>query len=271
MLTEKEKWLFDLHGFLHLKKVISPEDVARMVELCDQWHALPDDQLPPPLHTYKDSHTKSSAARAIDHPEYADEVFQRAILNLEIMRVILALTDNCPKSLLVALTKNTSQSDDISFHGGVSGGIRNPANDYQAADGRVFATFLNAAVSLVDVPEGTGFVCIPGSHKSEFKKPEDVDIYDDPPTVFNVCPKAGDVVIFTEALCHGGRKWTHDEPRRTLFMRYSTAYASWSPTAGPLENHRDKISDEIYELKQNAGFQQRKRVVQRLLKELGEA
>ncbi|MDP6360661.1 MAG: hypothetical protein QF473_36450, partial [Planctomycetota bacterium] len=87
----------------------------------------------------------------------------------------------------------------------------------------------------------------------------------------NVCPKAGDAIIFTEALCHGGRRWTGDEPRRTLFMRYSTAYASWSPGAGPLEEHRDKIPDEIYELKQTAGFQHRKKVVQRLLDELGEA
>jgi hypothetical protein len=51
MLTEKEKWLFDLHGFLHLEGGIPPEDVARMVEPCDRWHALPDEELPPPANS----------------------------------------------------------------------------------------------------------------------------------------------------------------------------------------------------------------------------
>ena len=270
MLTEEEKWLFDLHGFLHLKNVIPPEDIARMVELCDRWHALPDEQLPPPLSSYKDASTKPTTARAIVHPEYADEVFQRAVLNREILRVVIELTSHCPKSLLVGLTRNTKDCEDIPFHGGFSGGLRNPANDYQAADGKVFATFLAAAVALVDVPRGSGFVCIPGSHKSEFNKPDDVNIYDGPPTVFNVCPSAGDVVIFTELLCHGGRKWKEDDPRRSLFMRYSTAYASWSPDAGPIEEHRDRISDELCELKQNASFRARKKVVRRVLEELGE-
>jgi hypothetical protein len=268
MLTEKEKWLFDLHGFLHLENAVPAEDLARMVELCDDWHSKEDSELPPPLGTYSDPSTKPTTARSINNIEYVDEVFQRLILNREIMRVVLALTDNCPKHLGCALTRNTKDSDDIPFHGGNSGSLRNPANDYQAADGRVFANFLNAAVALVDVPDGTGFVCIPGSHKSSFPKAEDVDIYCDPPTVVNLCPKAGDVVVFTEALCHGGRRWTEDDPRRSVFSRYSTSYASWSPGLGPIKEFKDRIPEEIYELKQIAGFQHRKKVVERLLGEL---
>jgi len=270
MLSEEEKWLFDLHGFLHLKNVVPAADIERMIELCDEWHSKDDSELPPPLRTYRDVNTKSATARSINLIEYVDEVFQRLILNRELMRVILALTDNCPKHLGSALTLNKKDSDEIPFHGGFGGGIRNPANDYQAANGKVFATFLNAAVSLVDIPQGTGFVCIPGSHKSEFAKPQDVTIYDEPPAVFNVCPKAGDAVIFTEALCHGGRRWTEDEPRRSVFVRHSTAYASWSPGDGPLEDYRHQIPEEIYELKETAGFRHRKKVVQRLLDEMGE-
>ncbi len=177
-------------------------------------------------------------------------------------------TDNCPQHVGTALTMNTRASDDLAFHGGVSGSIHHPANDYQAADGRVFATFLNAGVSLVDVPPGTGFVCIPGSHKSHFPKPEHVGIYDGPPTVDNVSVEAGDVVLFTEALCHGARKWTQDEPRRTVFVRYTTSYASWSPGSGPLEEFRDRISADLFELKQVASFRHRKKMVERLLREI---
>jgi len=271
MLTEEEKWLFDLHGYVVLKQAVPQEDIKRMVELCDAWHAVDDSELAPPLRTYRDVSTKPTTARSINNVQYADSVFQRLVLNRETVRAVLALTGNCPQLLSVALTRNTMASDDIPFHGGFSGGLRNPANDYQAADGRVFATFLNAGVSLVDVPPGTGFVCIPGSHKSNFPKPPHVNIYDDPPTVANVNVKAGDVVLFTEALCHGGRRWPLEDPRRTVFVRYGTSYASWSPGYGPIEAHRDKLSDDVYELLQMAGFQHRKRVVKRLLEEMGEA
>jgi ectoine hydroxylase-related dioxygenase (phytanoyl-CoA dioxygenase family) len=176
----------------------------------------------------------------------------------------------------IALTRNFQDSDDVPFHGGVVDhlpddiprGLHHPACAYQAIGDVIFANFLNAAVPLVDVPEGTGFVCIPGSHKAQFARPGDIDIYDDPPTVVNVCPKAGDVVLFTESLVHGGRRWTADYPRRTAFVRYSTSYASWSPRHAPFEEHKDKISEEIYELQQIQGFQSRKKVVDRLLAEL---
>jgi hypothetical protein len=268
-LTDQEKWFFDLTGYLVLRDAVPRDDVARMIDLCDRWHALPDEKLPPPLATYRDPSSKPTTARAICEVDYGDEVFQRLVLNREIMRVVLALTDNCPQLLNVALTRNTKESDDIPFHSGFEGGIRNPANDYQAANGRVFATFVNAAVSLVDVPEGSGFVCIPGTHKASFPYPKELGIYDGFPVV-NVPAKAGDVVVFTEALRHGGRKWTLDTPRRTVFVRYGTSYASWSPDHGPIEAYRDKVPVEVYELHQRCGFQARKAVVKRLLKELGE-
>lgn len=268
MLTDEEKWRFDLHGYLILKQAIDPKTIQYMVQLCDQWHAKSDNELPPPLNTYRDTNTKPTTPRSINQIEYVDPIFEDLILNKEIMRVVLALTDNCPQHVGTALTMNTKASDALAFHGGVSGGIHNPANDYQAADGRIFATFLNAGVSLVDVPPGTGFVCIPGSHKSHFPRPERINIYDGPPTVDNVSVNAGDVVLFTEALCHGARQWTEDEPRRTIFVRYTTSYASWSPGSGPLEEYRDRISEDLFELKQMASFNHPKKVVKRLLKEI---
>lgn len=269
MLTDYEKWHFDLMGYLVIRDAVPAEDVQRMVRLTEEWHSVPDEALPPPLESYRDTSTKSTTARAIGGVEYGDAVFQRLALNLEIMRRVLPLTGYCPQLLNIALTRNTIQSDAIPFHSGFTGGIQNPANSFQVANGNILATFLNAAVSLVDVPEGTGFVCIPGSHKSNFAKPDDLTIDDDPPHVVNIPAKAGDVVLFTEALCHGGRKWTEETPRRTAFVRYATAYASWSPGHAPIEEHRDKLSDEVYELSQMAGFSHRKTVVTRLLKDLG--
>lgn len=271
MLTENEKWFFDLQGYLVLKQVVPKEDIQRMRDLCDAWNLLPDSELPAPLRSYSAPGVSATTPRAINNVEYADEAFQRLTLNREIMRCVLALTGNCPQLLDVALTRNTTGSDDIPLHGGFSGGLRNPANDYQAADGKILATFLNAGVSLVDVPPGDGFVCIPGSHKSNFPMPDNINIYSEPPILHNVSVSAGDVVLFTEALCHGARKWKQPYARRTVFVRYCTAYASWSPNHAPIESHRDKLSEDVYELHQKAGFQERKRIVKQLLAEMGEA
>ena len=268
MLTEEEKWLFDLHGYLILRQVVTPQKVQRMVELCDTWHALDESELPPPLKSYHSS-VQPTNPRYLDHVEYGDELFDQLILNREVMRVVLAITDNCPQHMKSSLARTTKNEDAIGLHNGSHGGLRNPANDYQAADGRLFATFLNAALSLVDVPPGNGFVCIPGSHKSHFERPDDVDVFSPPPLVANVSLNAGDVVLFTELLCHGAFPWTMDDPRRTVFVRYSTSYASWMADVGPFEEHRDKISEEVYELKQRSDFQSRKKVVERLLEELG--
>ena len=71
--------------------------------------------------------------------------------------------------------------------------------------------------------------------------------------------------MFTENLRHGGRRWTGEEPRRTAFIRYCTSYASYSPGAAPIEEYRDRIPEDLYELKLTAGFQHRKKMVQRLL------
>jgi ectoine hydroxylase-related dioxygenase (phytanoyl-CoA dioxygenase family) len=121
-------------------------------------------------------------------------------------------------------------------------------------------------VSLVDVPAGAGgFVCVPGSHRSNFACPDGISLYDAAPVVHNVSVKAGDCVLFTELLRHGGRRWTLEEPRRTVFVRYSTSYASWSPGVGPIPEYRHMLSDDVAELMTMLGHQGCKRVVKQLL------
>ena len=85
--------------------------------------------------------------------------------------------------------------------------------------------------------------------------PRTISIYDGPPTVINVPVNAGDCVIFTEALYHGGRRWTEDYPRFTIFNRYID---KGSHSALPIENYKHLVSDEVYELEQPAVHGQQK-------------
>ena len=165
MLTPQEKWFFDHHGFIILPKVVPPEDIERMIELGNRWHETPLDELPPPLtSTSRNGKASPTIAHWINHIQYGDPVFQRLVLNREIMRVIIALTRATPCLVDCALTKNYTTSDDIHFHAA--------GQDYSVDESGPRAGFLNAGISLVDVPEGTGFVCLPGSHKRNFDPPE---------------------------------------------------------------------------------------------------
>ena len=258
MLTPDEKWFFDHHGFIILRKVVPPEDLKQMIKLANWWHDVTLDELPPPLTSTSRTGTHSpTIAHWINHIQYGDPVFQRLVLNLEIMRVIIALTRGAPCLVDCALTKNYTTSDDIHFHAA--------GQDYSVDESGPRAGFLNAGISLVDVPDGTGFVCLPGSHKRNFEPPDNLSIYDGPPTVINVPISAGDCVIFTEALYHGGRRWTEDYPRFTIFNRYID---NGSHKALPIEKHKHLISDEVYELEQPAVQGQRKQVVERILNDL---
>ena len=81
-------------------------------------------------------------------------------------------------------------------------------------------------------PGDGGLVVLPGSHKSEFERPENLffsepDHLDAPlhPALVNVTPKAGDVVIITEMLTHGVlvcKPKARD--RRFLILRYKTQF-----------------------------------------------
>ena len=257
MLTPDEKWFFDHHGFIILHQVVPPDDIQLMIELGNRWHDMTLEELPPPLtSTSRSGASSPTIAHWINHVQYGDAAFQRLVLNPEIIRVIIALTRETPCLVDCALTKNYTTSDDINFH--ASG------QDYGVEKGEPYAGFLNAAISLVDVPPGTGFVCLPGSHKRNFEPPDILSIYDGPPTVINVAVNAGDCVIFTEALYHGARRWTEAYPRYTVFNRY---IANGSHSALPIESHKHLISDEVYELEQPAVRGQRKHVVDRILKD----
>ena len=263
MLTDQEKWYFDHHGFIILPQVILGDDIERMLELGDRWHGMPLEDLPHPLTSTADTHPDYSPtiARWINHIQYSDPVFQRLALNPEIMRVIISLTHSYPVLVDTALTKNYRTSDDIHFHAS--------DQEYEIIDDKPFAGFLNAAISLVDVPKETGFVCLPGSHKRHFQPPvqTEISIYDGTPTVINLPLMAGDCLIFTEMLFHGARRWTADYPRFTIFNRYRANLPDTPPVAtyGGLEDSRDLIPESVYELQQPTTSAQPKHIVQQII------
>ena len=114
-------------------------------------------------------------------------------------------------------------------HGG--GGYFNfdgTSHIYQMLPGRIHAGLTRVVWELNEVGEGDGgTLLLSGSHKAAFPRPEslsgrDSDVWDS-----YTCP-AGSALVFTEALCHSGTRWTNTERARlSLFTCYNTVNAKW--------------------------------------------
>ena len=83
MLTPHEKWFFDHHGFIILRKVMPPDDIQQMIELGNRWHDMTVDELPPPLtSTSRTADTSTmDPATVINTPINADDcvIFTEAL------------------------------------------------------------------------------------------------------------------------------------------------------------------------------------------------
>ncbi len=248
MLTPEEKWFFDLNGYFVVKNAVAQDEVKAMRDMMYEWRTWDAGKFEPPMRI---AH-QPGKPWWVYNMQYGHEAFQRLMVNKEILRVITALTWNHPRIVDVVANICDTEADGLELHGGHIGTFRSPYHQYQVANGEIFASFFNMSVSLVDVPPGNGFSCIPGSHKSAFQYPEHIKMIDDPPTVRNIPVNAGDLIIFLPNTRHAGRKWTHQAyPRMTVFLRWAYAKqfhhvndALWFP----FREHKDRVPEAVFDL-----------------------
>lgn len=255
LLTDEEKWHFDLQGFLHLRGVIAPERLARILEVVDHWLSADESEIPAPVLRHRQEPYKTH----LDHVQYGHRLFQDLNADPEIIRVVAGLTMGMPRLFHCNFTKMDraapGDEDAQAYHRDDSGfkfppGFRNPHNDYQAAGGEIYCSHLATWVALADVPAGTGFSLVPGSHKAAFSTPDELKVGDHPPVSITVAMDAGDVLVFSTHLLHDAAVWTQDYPRMNIFQRYQlSAYFNETGKGGlPFEEYRDQITEEVYEL-----------------------
>ena len=124
------------------------------------------------------------------------------------------------------------------FHG--SNTPLRPACQFRVQNGEFHSTLVKVVYPLTDQEVDDGcFSVIPGSHKSNFVNPYGIEPQDIPVREPIPC-RAGDAIIFTEALTHGSEPKLVKRPRRTLYFAYSPCWmADWA--GGP------EISAELME------------------------
>jgi hypothetical protein len=211
-MTPEEKFLFDLHGYLVIKNVLTPAEVGEL-------NALADEKFPPSPGKV-DRRTRVSpwapATRAlIDHPK--------------ILPYLLTLIDSkfrLDHDYCIFMEPGAPGSQ---LHGGEG---HEGDHWYKYRDGQMRNGLTVVTYFLVPAKAGDGgFACIPGTHKSNFLEsiPREVlRLERAAPYVVQPEVEAGDALIFTEALVHGTLPWRAPYERRALLYKYSPGYSAWS-------------------------------------------
>jgi len=264
-LTEKEKWFFDLQGFLVIRQAISPNELADLQNIVQDWMETDPEQMPAPTGLNKIEYGMN-----IVHPQYGHKAFERLAQHPNLLRMVMGLMWNRPRLFISGIQVKTKRplDDKNLMHKDHSGfefppGFRNPHNDYQVSNGKIYSNFVNVSVALTDVPPDMGFACVPGSHKSDIKCPSTIHLMDDDSPAITFPLNAGDAIIFSPNLIHGAKPWTADHPRITVFNRYQFSFYFNENPSYPMETHKDKISEAQYELE--SGGVEEKTVVKRIL------
>ena len=115
---------------------------------------------------------------------------------------------------------------------GAPGGHNGSQRKYLYLDGEMLNGLSVVTFFLSDAEKGDGgFACLPASHKTNFPQhlPGDVRRFERIPD-YMVQPevKAGDALIFTEALIHGTMPWTANHERRAFLYKYSPGNLAYS-------------------------------------------
>lgn len=222
MITADERFLFDTQGYLHLRGVLNPTEVAELLRLVDENKdkdiaSLNEDpsyaaqQLNRPLSRMIDADTRF--ARLLDHPAIAPYLIE--FLGADYRHIDNDLYFTYP-----------------GFKGGHwhRGVQAHPTG--HVVDEQFICPMVKVFYCLTDVGPGQGeFVGVPGSHKSRFAV--DVDRLDLPGQHVFDDVRAGDSIVFNEAMLHNGRPNPSQKTRITLIVNFGRADAGPWPGYAP--------------------------------------
>lgn len=203
MMTIDEKYEFDLNGYIIYRNFLPQEDVKLINSIIEDAKGAKDNgkfsffQLDPCF------------MELLAHP--------RAIGILSVM-----LGDWLRFDHAFGIEMNKAASVLENLH---AGQLKNQgAFWYQWFNGQMQNGLIKVIYALNDVNPGDGgFICIPGSHKSNLSYHPKHDSH----LVINPALKAGDMLIFTEALVHGSAQWQAERTRRVLIYSYAPGCLAW--------------------------------------------
>lgn len=255
-MTPEQRYLFDVRGYLHLKSVLNPEELEECRSATTRYIDTPDDELSPGFEHKGWLHAHGFAF---------DKCLERLPLHPGIFPIVCELTRYRPRLLRGSLIADHKREPDSRLHCAREG-YGWGSTRYAVRNGEILCDDLVVFPYFDDINPGDGgLVVVPGSHKAEFPRPENLfyrDLVTDDLSegVENITPKAGDVVIISELLTHGTMPWKPtDRIRRCLVLRFTPQHYG-NPDSVP-EEIKTRLSPETLELVQTTSYNHVKEIV----------
>ena len=214
-ITDKERFLFDLNGFVVRPGILEADEIAA---IRDQIYRLRYDR--DSLPATERAILGGSSSVLINHPAVLGIV--KSVINSEV-RIEHSYS----------VWRERGESHEAPFHRGGPKSIQaDPIFGYRCDNGRIYAGMVRVVIELTDIDEtnGGGTWFIPGSHKANCEIPSDFLEPDQatrmPYARSYSCP-AGSAVFFTENVSHAGPTWERHEPRVAVLSAYSHLATHW--------------------------------------------
>ena len=238
MVDPLDTYLFDLRGYIHVQGALTTDEVDACNATLDdipplqpgQWHGHLH------AHTYgtKDGLNYQQIYEAgepfeklIDHPAWIEKIkyFVGGEGTFDYHHGPLFIDEN--------LANFRKPGEAIGLHSGGNCGIKR--NQFQVFNGRFMCGQVNILLALTDIGPGDGgTMVVPGSHKSNFEHPH-LSTYrmgknssgDGMEGAIEVEMKAGDALLFVDAMCHGSAKRANPGTRRIVVYRYGPSWGNF--------------------------------------------
>ena len=257
-MGEREKYLFDLQGFLVVRGFLSTAEIKALNEalnanvdkrgeygepnvISGQWQGRPLEGRFSPFRHY-------SGMLTWQLPWC--QPFRDLLVHPKLIPYLNTLMGRGWKlDHGVDVLTSTAGCEGLKLHG--SGNTTfNGSRFYAYQNGRMRCGLINCQFYMTDVNPGDGGLCvIPGSHKANLSCPDDILTLEANEEVVSQIPlSAGDLVIFNEATTHGTLPWKGKGERRTALYRYTPKYLHYA--GGIYETRLPEWVSELTEAQQ---------------------
>eukprot|EP00596_Hydrurales_sp_CCMP1899_P006217 CAMPEP_0119034758 /NCGR_PEP_ID=MMETSP1177-20130426/1772_1 /TAXON_ID=2985 /ORGANISM="Ochromonas sp, Strain CCMP1899" /LENGTH=222 /DNA_ID=CAMNT_0006992441 /DNA_START=167 /DNA_END=832 /DNA_ORIENTATION=- len=218
-ISEKDKYLFDLNGYIVIRNVLTEKEIASANAVIDKKQDLAQERIAAELrNTRKDTPLSGDGKNgrkdlgAILEWGEDSEIFRTMLAHPKVIPYFHEFIGKGYRmDHLPFLVLSETGAEGFSLHGGtvdVSSGEYNSYLAYSCVNRKISNQLLAMSVVLSDHNEGDGGFCVVrGSHKSNFPSyPDMIDGIDDD-FLYQPVVKAGDVILFSEGTVHGAKAW----------------------------------------------------------------
>jgi ectoine hydroxylase-related dioxygenase (phytanoyl-CoA dioxygenase family) len=214
-MTDTQRFLFDLHGYLLIEDALSPEEVKKYR---DAIYRLAREKVADPSRW--DERGEPQDGLTVHRPIEKDPVFLEIVDHPAVLPVLQQLVGEAPILIDNDAELSPRHSHRKGWHRGVG------THGFFVEDGQFFCTMVKCIWYLSDVRKGENATrIIPGSHKSRIAPSwADGDRAADLPGQVELEVRAGTVLIFSEACLHAGNINPSDRTRVNMYFNYGPSW-----------------------------------------------